>query len=333
LPLLERPRPTWVLPKPKKGNNADNQIPGRKFYLRHNGWKDIWYNGKEKRTGSESKKIEPGPNNATIQGVEKDTEFSFNVGFENLTKEELGRLLYCLELENTMVHALGRGKPFGFGQIKIKVHELAVRRNADFWHHEDLSQKQVTQLKMVSDSLADLTTLQKVRLVMSPQQPDVVVHYPKLNEEGGIPGYEQLKEKGYDPNYCLTVQKKKGATFIFPWYPLPAIQKPASEKKSTAKKNTNHSPSGNKSPGKGKKQGSPALPPENSITEEGVVKWFNEKKGFGFIERKGKPDVFVHQSTIQCHSFRSLNNDERVTMEVDEKNWKGPAAKKVWRMK
>jgi cold shock CspA family protein/CRISPR/Cas system CSM-associated protein Csm3 (group 7 of RAMP superfamily) len=332
LPLLERPRPTWVLPKPKKGNNADNQIPGRKFYLRHSGWKDIWDKGIEKRAGSEPKKIKPEPNNATIQGVEKDTEFSFNVGFENLTKEELGRLLYCLELENRMVHALGRGKPFGFGQIKIKVHELAVRKNADFWHHEDLSQKQVTQLKMVSESLTDLTTLQKVRLVMSPQQPDVVVHYPKLNEEGGIPGYEQLKEKGYDPNYCLTVQEKKGASSIFPWYPLPAIQKPASEKKSTAKKNTNHFPSGNKSPGKEKKQGSPALPPENSITEEGVVKWFNEKKGFGFIERKGKPNVFVHHKAIQCDGFKTLNNYEKVIMEVDEKAPKGPAAKRVWKI-
>jgi cold shock CspA family protein len=332
LPLLERPRPTWVLPKPKKEKDADIQIPGRKFYLRHSGWKDIWDKGIENRTGIESKKIEQGPNNATIQGVEKDTEFSFNVGFENLTQEELGRLLYCLELENTMVHALGRGKPFGFGQTKIKVHELAVRKNADLWHHENLSEKQVVQLKMVSESLADLTTLQKVRLVMSPQQPDVAVYYPKLSEEGEIPGYEQLKEKGYDPNHCLTVQKKSGIPFIYPWYPVQSTNSLKKKEKSNTRKTINHNTSDKKSPVKGKKQGPAALPSKNIITENGVVKWFNDEKGFGFIERKGKPDVFVHQSKIQCEGFRTLNDDERVTMEVDEKNPKGPAAKNVWKM-
>ncbi len=50
----------------------------------------------------------------------------------------------------------------------------------------------------------------------------------------------------------------------------------------------------------------------------GRVKWFNDAKGFGFIERDGGPDVFVHYSAIQADGFRSLKENDNVEFEVRE---------------
>ena len=57
----------------------------------------------------------------------------------------------------------------------------------------------------------------------------------------------------------------------------------------------------------------------------GVVKWFNERKGYGFIEQEGGPDVFVHHSGINSDGFRSLNEGDRVTFDI-EQGKKGPSA-------
>ena len=61
---------------------------------------------------------------------------------------------------------------------------------------------------------------------------------------------------------------------------------------------------------------------------DGVVKWFNERKGYGFIEQENGPDVFVHHSGINADGFKSLNEGDKVTFEV-EQGPKGPAAANV----
>ncbi len=61
---------------------------------------------------------------------------------------------------------------------------------------------------------------------------------------------------------------------------------------------------------------------------DGIVKWFNDNKGFGFIEQENGDDVFVHYSAIEGSGFRSLKEGDRVTFDIEE-GQKGPAAANV----
>ncbi len=62
--------------------------------------------------------------------------------------------------------------------------------------------------------------------------------------------------------------------------------------------------------------------------KEGTVKWFNDSKGFGFIEQDGGSDVFVHHSAIKSDGFKTLQEGARVQFDVVE-GAKGPAAANV----
>ena len=61
---------------------------------------------------------------------------------------------------------------------------------------------------------------------------------------------------------------------------------------------------------------------------EGTVKWFSDKKGFGFIEQDGGQDLFVHHTGINASGFKSLDEGQRVRFDL-ETSEKGPKAKNV----
>ena len=61
---------------------------------------------------------------------------------------------------------------------------------------------------------------------------------------------------------------------------------------------------------------------------DGIVKWFNNKKGYGFINEESGRDIFVHFSSINMDGYKSLNEGEQVDFEVEESS-RGPEAKNV----
>lgn len=61
---------------------------------------------------------------------------------------------------------------------------------------------------------------------------------------------------------------------------------------------------------------------------KGTVKWFNEQKGFGFIEQENGPDVFVHFSAIRAEGFKTLHEGQAVEFDVED-GPKGPQASNV----
>lgn len=65
-----------------------------------------------------------------------------------------------------------------------------------------------------------------------------------------------------------------------------------------------------------------------SNTTTGTVKWFNEAKGFGFIEQESGPDVFAHFSNISGSGFKTLAEGQRVEFEVTQ-GQKGPQAENI----
>ncbi len=64
------------------------------------------------------------------------------------------------------------------------------------------------------------------------------------------------------------------------------------------------------------------------MAQTGKVKWFNDQKGFGFIEREDGEDVFVHFSAVQSEGFKSLKEGEEVEFEVVDGD-RGPQAENV----
>ena len=64
---------------------------------------------------------------------------------------------------------------------------------------------------------------------------------------------------------------------------------------------------------------------------QGTVKWFNEAKGFGFIEQDNGPDVFVHFSQIQSSGFKTLAEGDRVSFDVTD-GQKGPQSSNVQKL-
>jgi len=64
---------------------------------------------------------------------------------------------------------------------------------------------------------------------------------------------------------------------------------------------------------------------------EGNVKWFSNKKGYGFIEMEGDKEIFVHYTAINMSGFKTLQEGDRVRFEIEESS-KGPEAKNVTRI-
>ncbi len=66
----------------------------------------------------------------------------------------------------------------------------------------------------------------------------------------------------------------------------------------------------------------------SGMSVEGTIKWFNEKKGYGFIQQDNGPDIFVHYTSISAEGFKTLAEGQRVKFDIEEGS-KGPKAVNV----
>ena len=121
---------TFYLDNIEKNYNENKgvSIRGRKFYWHHK--EKIGKPFLEYRKSVEMSKDKNGQNkfayNSSLELMDINNEFEFNVNFENLTDEELGVLIYAIELEDGLLHKIGKGKAFGLGSCKIEIKEFLL---------------------------------------------------------------------------------------------------------------------------------------------------------------------------------------------------------------
>jgi len=211
LPPLERPRPTWSMP------DKNSKVPGRKFYVHHNEWKDVV---------NHSESIEKTKNNCSVQALDAGNRFHFEIFFENLVDWELGLLLYCLELEPHLAHKLGRGKPLGFGSVKIEVKGIIQREKPGV--EKFITNQKPKLLKKGWEQLKSwfgeckpwykIEPIEKLRRLLWVPQEEIKIHYPKLERGKGDkePGYVELKDQW--KNLSHEDREIKLTTPWEPWY-------------------------------------------------------------------------------------------------------------------
>lgn len=125
---------TFYLDNIEKNYNENKgvSIRGRKFYWHHK--EKIGKPFSEYRKSVEMPKVKNKNGkyenefayNSSLELMDINNEFEFNVNFENLTDEELGVLVYAIELEDGLLHKIGKGKAFGFGSCKIEIKEFLL---------------------------------------------------------------------------------------------------------------------------------------------------------------------------------------------------------------
>jgi len=334
IPLLERPRPTWSIP----GNSFD--IPGRKFYVHHPYSVDS-IDG-ETQT----------PNNRTIEPLSEGNEFVFDVDFENLRDWELGLLLYSLELEDSLAHKLGMGKPHGLGTVQISIQGISLKNGTKGWDTKSATEKYQWIKKGFAHLDIDIEEgkekpryIRQLReLLWLPDRVDFVnVRYPTLETDtaNNIPGYTDfLKEKDSATNkensfYLPPVYRV--SLLKTPWAPWHPVEKPETDPDKETSMLRAPIAESNKIRGKT----DTAKPKKNEVSKNrrsspvviekghlGTVKWFNEKKGYGFIIDDDGSDVFVHYTGIRIDGYNKLEEGQKVGFDIGEGE-KGPQAVNV----
>jgi len=200
LSILSSPKPTttqfYLLKDGRPDGYVDYDTPGaqlrgRKFYRHHGGEPSKHKGGKYEyeRVG----KVQD-DQNRTVRGVVKEeSEFTFDLEFENLHPLELGALLWSLKLGQGMHHRLGYGKPLGFGSVKVEIAHLETLKPAerygalagDGWH--DRMEDKDLWIAMFIQAMRNIYgetfngVLTELHALLS-DPPLEAIHYPRTSE-------------------------------------------------------------------------------------------------------------------------------------------------------
>ena len=313
-------------PKPTTFQHYLVQREASKKQLRHynsqtpkeaviRGHKLYWHKGKVSREEFEKPNhVDPGTQHTEIRPVKSGVQFGFKIYFENLSPEELGAVLWILNLAQDEGYRLklGMGKPLGLGAVKIESELRLTNRegekgrytqlfDGDKWDQglrgdNETKKRADKAIKAFEDwilpggkeSLEELERIQMLLALLSWPGPSpeetryLEIEHPQYGNEYRdrpvLPDSLSVASITPDP----TTQPSRGEQ-----------KKPASDRKT------------------------------------GRVKWFNEGKGYGFIDVDGESkDVFVHYSAIEGSGFCTLYENQRVEFSVVQGD-KGPRAEEV----
>jgi len=255
LPILEAPRPAWAMPAPKTLDRELPEVPGRKFYVHHPSTVDHL---RERR-------LERGPNNCTIELMGGGNRFEFEVDFDNLSAEELGLLIYSIELQEGLGHKLGKGKPLGLGTSTMSVDAILCRDVESGALSKDVSREKRSFMESGFRQLEEwsrnegkdwkwfeiprIASLHE--MLRMPDGDGMKVFYPTLKQDqdmdGGYPCYETIKETWGNEERRMHL-----TTPWNPWHPLknlktaqagPMRRLPGGQKGETGSRTSNHTAS------------------------------------------------------------------------------------------
>ena len=356
LSILSSPKPQQALFYASGASTYDsaNKLSGRKFYLHHRGVPDEYWDADKAKMDAENT---GGPQrinstyreyvrwqgrgvqqrdkqNISIRAwVKPKTKFKAEIRFDNLNKAELGALLWLCSLDKKYHLKVGAGKPLGFGSVTIELVGVNIRNHGAL-------QNEYANLIPVSGNLA-ITDVSKAKekFIESFRQAlctgnnslkghDVIKAFLSIAQGPSDQAPVHYPRESSDPD-------PKGENFK--WFgknkkPLP---KPGEE--GLCYQNSQSSRrGGSRQPARGGRHQASGHRPvssdgnrqaaSGSPRQRGTVRWFNDKKGFGFIERENGEDVFVHHSAIQMEGFRSLKDGQQVEFEVVQ-DLRGPGPK------
>ena len=342
-------------------DDAD-KLSGRKFYLHHRGVPNGYWDADKAKTDAQNtrgpqktngayreyirwegkdakgKDIEQRDNqNVSIRAwVKPKTKFKVEIRFDNLNKAELGALLWLCSLDKKYHLKVGAGKPLGFGSVTTELVGVNIRCHAALQNEyanlipacgnsaiTDVSkakEKLIESFRQAlctgNNSLEDRDVIKAFLAIAQGPSDQAPVHYPR----------QQFVPDPKGENFEWFKENKKNKKSL----PKPGESGFSYSSQSSSRNDARHSSGGrHKASGHrpvssdGSRQAASGSP-----RQRGTVRWFDDKKGFGFIERENGGDVFVHHSAIQMEGFRSLNDGQQVEFEVVQGK-KGPAAEKV----
>ena len=280
------------------------------------GHKLYWHKGEVSRKDfEESNPLKPGDTQHTeMRPVRSGVEFRFEIHFENLSPEELGAMLWILDLaqDDDYRLKLGMGKPLGLGAVKIESELHLTDRQGEKGRYAQLfdgdkwaqglrgddetkkgARKAIKAFEswILPEDKESLEELERIRMLLA------LLSWPGPSPEETR--YLEIEHPQYGNEYRdrPVLPDPLSVTSIAPG---PTTQPPRDERKK---------------------------PPSDRKT--GRVKWFNEGKGYGFIDVDGESrDIFVHYSAIEGSGLRALYENQRVEFSVVEAQ-KGPRAENV----
>lgn len=191
------PHPTQVsfyLNRKDYNSNAEEGIfiKGRKFYWHH---KDKIE--KDFKTFSNSITMNSREKyNSSLELLDYGNEFEFDVHFENLMDSELGVLIYALELENGLLHKIGRGKAFGFGSCKIIIEEFNLENRNKYSNFSESIFESGKKEKYINEAkekyINERANVEELKIILSQINNLDFSKSPFPEENGRTPGKNTL---------------------------------------------------------------------------------------------------------------------------------------------